>query len=92
MVTVAELKSLYVHSIPRDISRLVFAGHLLFFFLDIGYSFLFLIFFYVKQVWVFFFSLGCCAASLSCGERGFSLVVVLGLLIAVASLVAEHGL
>ena len=54
MVTVAELKSLYVHSIPRDISRLVFAGHLLFFFLDIGYSFLFLIFFYVKQVWGFF--------------------------------------
>ena len=91
MVTVAELKSLYVHSIPRDISRLVFAGHLLFFFLDIGYSFLFLIFFYVKQVF-FFFSLWCCAASLSCGERGFSLVVVLGLLIAVASLVAEHGL
>lgn len=50
MVTVAELKSLYVDSIPRDISGLVFAGHLLFFFLDIGYSFLFLIFFYVKQV------------------------------------------
>ena len=91
MVTVAELKSLYVDSIPRDISGLVFAGHLLFFFLDIGYSFLFLIFFYVKQVF-FFFSVCCCAASLSCGERGFSLVVVLGLLIAVASLVAEHGL
>ena len=54
MVTVAELKSLYVDSIPRDISGLVFAGHLLFFFLDIGYSFLFLIFFYVKQVWGFF--------------------------------------
>ena len=45
MVTVAELKSLYVHSIPRDIAGLVFAGHLLFFFLDIGYIFLFLIFF-----------------------------------------------
>ena len=54
MVTVAELKSLYVDSMPRDISELVFAGHLLFFFLDIGYSFLFLIFFYVKQVWGFF--------------------------------------
>ena len=27
----------------------------------------------------------------SCGERGYSLVVACGLLIAVASLVAEHG-
>ena len=41
MVTVAELKSLYVHSIPRDISGLVFAVHLLFFFLDVGYIFRF---------------------------------------------------
>ena len=71
MVTVAELKSLYVDSIPRDISGLVFAGHLLFFFLDIGYSFLFLIFFYVKQV--FFFSVFVAARLLLVVESGGSL-------------------
>ena len=32
------------------------------------------------------------AGFLSCGERGLLLVAVRGLLIAVASLVAEHGL
>ena len=37
--------------------------------------------------------LRCCVrAFFSCGERGLLLVVVCGLLIAVASLVAEHGL
>ena len=37
--------------------------------------------------------LRCCAwASSSCGERGLLFVAVRGLLIAVASLVAEHGL
>ena len=37
--------------------------------------------------------LNCCpGASSSCGERGLLLVAVRGLLIAVASLVAEHGL
>ena len=37
--------------------------------------------------------LRCCAwAFSSCGERGLFFVVVRGLLIAVASLVAEHGL
>ena len=35
----------------------------------------------------------CCAwAFSSCGERGLLFVVVCGLLIVVASLVAEHGL
>ena len=35
----------------------------------------------------------CCAwAFSSCGERGLLFIVVHGLLIAVASLVAEHGL
>ena len=35
----------------------------------------------------------CCARAFSsCGERGLLFVVVRGLLIAVASLVAEHGL
>lgn len=55
MVTVAELKSLYVDSIPRDISELVFADHLLFFFLDIGYIFLFLIFFKLSRFFCFCF-------------------------------------
>ena len=37
--------------------------------------------------------LRCCARAFSsCGKRGLLFVVVLGLLIAVASLVAEHGL
>ena len=36
--------------------------------------------------------LHCCARAFSsCGERGLLFVVVRGLLIAVASLVAEHG-
>ena len=35
---------------------------------------------------------GCTLAFSSCGERGLLFVVVRGLLIAVASLVAEHGL
>ena len=38
-------------------------------------------------------SLHCCARAFSsCGERGLLFVVVHGLLIVVASLVAEHGL
>lgn len=46
----------------------------------------------------YFFSLGCMGSSLlhmgflSCRERGHSRVSVRGLLIAVAPLVAEHGL
>ena len=37
--------------------------------------------------------LRCCARAFSgCGERGLLFIVVRGLLIAVASLVAEHGL
>ena len=36
--------------------------------------------------------LRCYAQAFSCGERGYSLVGVCGLLIAMASLVAEHGL
>ena len=39
--------------------------------------------------WVFVAARGACS---SCGERGLLLVVVHGLLTAVASLVAEHGL
>ena len=55
-----------------------------------------LLWFYFYRIRFFFFlaalGLCCCTRSFSsCGERGYS-VVVCGLLIAVASLVAEHGL
>ena len=45
--------------------------------------------------YLFYFIFGCVAVhglSSSCGERGLLFVVVCRLLIAVASLVAEHGL
>ena len=56
---------------------------------------------FFKKINLFIFNLsifGCVGSSLrarafsSCGERGLLFVVVHGLLIAVASLVAEHGL
>ena len=51
--------------------------------------------FWYKFIYLFLAALGlrcCMRASSSCGERGLFFVVVRGLLIAVASLVAEHGL
>ena len=52
-------------------------------------------FFFNKFIYLFLAALGlrCCAQAFSsCGERGLLFVVVCRLLIAVASLVAEHGL
>ena len=53
-------------------------------------------FFFFGLVFGFFLGalgLCCCARAFSsCGERGLLFVVVRGLLIAVASVVAEHGL
>ena len=52
-------------------------------------------FFFFNFIYVFLAALGlrCCARAFSsCGERGLPFVLVRGLLIAVASLVAEHGL
>ena len=52
-------------------------------------------FFFNNFIYLFFAALGlrCCAwAFSSCSERGLLFVVACGLLIAVASLVAEHGL
>ena len=52
-------------------------------------------FFLYKFIYLFLAALGlhCCAQSFSsCGEQGPLFVAVRGLLIAVASLVAEHGL
>ena len=53
----------------------------------------FLSFFLFIYLFVAALGLRCCTlASSSCGERGLLFVAVRGLLIAVASLVAEHGL
>ena len=55
-----------------------------------------ILFFIYKLIYFILFifgCIGCCAwAFSSCGERGLLFVAVHGLLIAVASLVAEHGL
>ena len=52
------------------------------------YLFLFLFYLFLSAL-----GLRCCAwVFSSCGEQGLLFVVVHGLLIAVASLVAEHGL
>ena len=56
--------------------------------------------FFFKNLFIYFIylflavlSLPCCVRAFSsCGERGLLFVAVRGLLIAVASLVAEHGL
>ena len=49
--------------------------------------------FYYLFILLFKFIYFCCARAFSsCGERGLLFVVVRGLLIAVTSLVAEHGL
>ena len=55
-------------------------------------------FFFLINLFIHLFIFGCvgslwlCAALSSCGERGLLFVAVRGLLIAVASLVVEHGL
>ena len=56
------------------------------FLLNINYCFF-------LNVYLFLAVLGlcCCAQAFSCGEQGLLFVVVCGLLIVVASLVAEHG-
>ena len=54
-----------------------------------------LFFFFYKFIYLFLAALGLCCctrAFSSCGERGLLFVAVHGLLIAVASLVVEHGL
>ena len=56
---------------------------------------LFILFFFFFLIYLFLAALGlcCCARAFSsCGERGLLFVAVHGLLIAVGSLVAEHGL
>ena len=56
------------------------------------YLFIYL-FIYLIYLFMALLGLRCCARAFSsCGERGLLFVAVRGLLIAVASLVAEHGL
>ena len=60
-----------------------------------GVLFFFLINLFILFYYLFLVTLGlrCCArASSSCGEQGLLFLGARGLLIAVASLVAEHGL
>ena len=62
---------------------------------DGGKLFFFNKFIYFIYLFLFLAALGlrCCVRAFSsCGEQGLLLVAVRGLLIAVASLVAEHGL
>ena len=57
--------------------------------------FYFIYFLFIFYFYLFLAALGLCCctrAFSSCGERGLLFVVVRGLLIAVASLVVEHGL
>ena len=50
-------------------------------------------FFFINYLFLTALGLHCCARAFSsCRERGLLFVVVRGLLIALASLVAEHGL
>ena len=59
------------------------------------FTHLFYFILFYKFIYLFLAALGlcCCTWALSsCGERGLLFVAVWGLLIAVASLVAEHGL
>ena len=53
----------------------------------------FVLFFFLFFLYLAALGLRCCTRAFSsCGEQGLLFVVVCGLLIAVASLVAEHGL
>ena len=57
------------------------------------YALFIYLFIYIFNLFLAALGLRCCAwAFSSCGERGLLFVAVRGLLIAVASLVAEHGL
>ena len=50
---------------------------------------------FLLKIYLFLAALGlcCCARALSsCGEQGLLFIAVRGLLVAVASLAAEHGL
>ena len=63
--------------------------------LIVGFCSLFFFLKFIYFIYLFLAALGlrCCARAFSsCGEWGLLFIVVCGLLIVVASLVAEHGL
>ena len=87
-----------VNSIPGVFCLVDWLGFLVFFgFWFLGffdYLFFFLKFIYLF-IYLFLAALGlhCCAQAFSsCGEQGLLFIAVHGLLIAVAALVADHGL
>ena len=67
--------------------KAISSSNLLFFFTNLFY------FIYLFNLFLAALGLHCCARAFSsCGERGLLFIAVPGLLIAVASLVAERGL
>ena len=58
----------------------------------IMFLFIYFYFMYFLNFWLHWVFDAVCGLFSSCSEQGLLLVVVRGLLIAVASLVAEHGL
>ena len=66
-----------------------------FFLIQCPCPFLFYLFYFFIILYIYLAALGLCFCARdfsSCGEQGLLFVVVCGLLITVASLVAEHGL
>ena len=62
-------------------------------FIFLIFKFFFKLIYFICSLFLAALGLHCCArASSSCGERGLLFIAVRGLLMAVASLVAEHGL
>ena len=55
-------------------------------------SYFFLLIYLFTYFWLHWVFIAACRLFSSCSEQGLLFVVVFGLLIAVASLVAEHGL
>ena len=91
-VLTADLSNLSIYFflslLSRELSPFRLKEALYSFFLAYPKTFFFLIYLFLAAL-----GLRCCTRAFSsCGERGLLFVAVRGLLIAVASLVAEHGL
>ena len=76
--------------------RKIFPQHILFYYFYF-FNFIFIFYLVLKFLFIYLFlaALGpryCVWAFASCSERGLFFITVRGLLIAVASLVVEHGL
>ena len=74
-----------VHVLSQRTGKILFIYLFNLFFIYVFYLFIYL--------FIFYLGLRCCTRAFSsCGEQGLLFVAVSRLLIAVASLVAEHGL